>query len=143
MKTINESFKFLKSKYDGVFLVDIKNPKAVVKKLSKFTIKNKGLFGKTHRYIPVDKWVSAKIPDMQKAIKSLVPEIKQNEKWKMELDKRYYHKFDYNELIMKLTDVVDRKKIDLQSPDKILKVELVGSNAAISVLKPDEQLIVN
>jgi tRNA(Ser,Leu) C12 N-acetylase TAN1 len=44
---------------------------------------------------------------------------------------------------MKLTDVVDREKIDLKKPEKIIKVEVIGSNAAISVLNPDEQLIVS
>jgi tRNA(Ser,Leu) C12 N-acetylase TAN1 len=143
MKTVAVTPKFLKSKYTGVFLVDIDKPKSIIKKLLKLIAKNKSIFGKTHRYIPVDKWVSAKISEMQKAIKSLVPDIKKNEKWKMELDKRYYHKIDYNELIMKLTDVVDREKIDLQNPDKIIKVEIIGNNAAISILKPGEQLTIS
>ena len=142
MKTVSVTPRFLKSKYAGVFFLDIDNPKSIIRKLLKLASSNKGIFGKTHRYIPVDKWTSAKVSDMQKAIKSLVPEIKKNDKWKMELDKRYYHKMDYNELIMKLTDVVDREKIDLQRPDKIIKVEIIGSNAAISVLKPDEQIAI-
>jgi tRNA(Ser,Leu) C12 N-acetylase TAN1 len=143
MKTISVTPEFQKSRYAGVFLVHVDKPKSVIKNLLELIAKNKSIFGKTHRYIPVDKWVSAKISDMQKAIKSLVPEIKKTDKWKMELDKRYYHKMDYNELIMKLTDVVDREKIDLQNPDKIIKVEIIGNNAAISVLKPDEQLAIS
>ncbi len=143
MRTVSATAKFLKSRYDGVFLLDVENPKSLVKKLGRLSVKNTGIFGKTHRYIPVDRWVSVKISDMQKAIRSLVPEIKKNDKWKMELDKRYYHKMDYNELIMKLTEVVDREKIDLDNPDKIIKVELIGNNAAISVLKTDEQLTIS
>lgn len=143
MKTVSATPKFLKSRYAGVFLVEVDKPVTIIKKLVKLADKNKGIFGKTHRYIPVDKWVPAKINDMQEAIKSLVPGIKKSDKWKMELDKRYYHKIDYNELIMKLTDVVDREKIDLQNPDKIIKVEIIGNNAAISVLKPDEQLAIS
>ena len=97
---------------------------------------------KTHRYIPVDKWVSSKVPDMQKAIKSLVPKIGENEKWKMDLEKRHYHKLDYQELIVKLTEVVDRRKIDLKKPKKIIKVEIIGTNAGISLLEPGELLMV-
>ncbi len=80
---------------------------------------------------------------MVNAIKSLVPKIGLNEKWKMELEKRYYNKYDYNELISKLTEVVNREKIDLIKPKKIIKVEIIGSNAAISLLEPDELLLVS
>ena len=45
-------------------------------------------------------------------------------------------------LIVKLTDVVDRKNVDLNKPKKIIKVEIIGKNAGISLLEPDELLIV-
>jgi tRNA(Ser,Leu) C12 N-acetylase TAN1 len=44
---------------------------------------------------------------------------------------------------MKLTDVVDRKKIDLKKPKKIIKVEIIGKDAGISLLTPDELLVVS
>jgi tRNA(Ser,Leu) C12 N-acetylase TAN1 len=134
---------FLKSKYHGIFLIAVPKPKEVVKKLKALSKKNKDIFGKTYRYIPVDKWVSSKVTDMAKAIKSLVPKIGVNEKWKMDLEKRYYDKYDYNELILKLTEVVNREKIDLKKPKKIIKVEIVGGNAAITLLEPDEFLLVS
>ena len=80
---------------------------------------------------------------MQKAVKSLVPKIGENEKWKMDLEKRHYHKLEYEELIVKLTDVVDRRKIDLKKPKKIIKVEIIGNNAGISLLEPGELLAVS
>ena len=143
MDTIGAKPTFLKSKYHGIFLIDVSKPKEVVKKLKALSKKNKELFGKTYRYIPVDKWVSSRVTDMAKAIKSLVPKIGLNEKWKMDLEKRYYHKFDYNELILKLTEVVNREKIDLKKPQKIIKVEIVGSSAAITLLEPDELLLIS
>jgi len=39
--------------------------------------------------------------------------------------------------------VVDRKEIDLKKPEKIIKVEIVGKDAGISLLEPDEFLIVS
>ncbi|MDD3628182.1 MAG: THUMP domain-containing protein [Candidatus Humimicrobiaceae bacterium] len=141
-KEINVKPEFLKSKYSGIFLVNVPEPKEIVKKLKKILKKDRDLFGRTHRYIPIDRWVKSTVPDMQKAIKSLVPGIKKDEKWMMDLEKRYYNKLDFKELIMKLTDVVDREKIDLKKPEKIIKVEIVGDNAGISVLKPDEILVV-
>jgi len=132
--------KLLKSKYSGIFLIDVSKAKDVVKKLVSLSKKDPGIFGKTHRYIPVDKWVSSKVPDMQKAVKSLVPKIGENEKWMMDLEKRYYHKLEYDKLIKKLTDVVDRRKIDLKKPKKIIKVEIIGTSAGISLLEPGQFL---
>ena len=142
MDAVGAKPKFLKSKYSGIFLIELSKPKEVVKMLIKLNKKDPEIFGKTHRYIPVDKWVSSKVPDMQKAIKSLVPKIGENEKWKMDLEKRHYHKLDYQELIVKLTEVVDRRKIDLKKPKKIIKVEIIGTHAGISLLEPGELLMV-
>jgi tRNA(Ser,Leu) C12 N-acetylase TAN1 len=142
MDAVGAKLKFLKSKYSGIFLIELSKPKEVVKMLIKLNKKDPEIFGKTHRYIPVDKWVSSKVPDMQKAIKSLVPKIGENEKWKMDLEKRHYHKLDYQELIVKLTEVVDRQKIDLKKPKKIIKVEIIGTHAGISLLEPGELLMV-
>jgi len=143
MDAVGAKPKFLKSKYSGIFLIELSKPKEVVKTLIKLSKKDQEIFGKTHRYIPVDKWVSSKVPDMQKAIKSLVPKIGENEKWKMDLEKRHYHKLDYQELIVKLTEVVDRMKIDLKKPKKIIKVEIIGTHAGISLLEPGEHLMVS
>jgi len=142
MDSVCTKSKLLKSKYSGIFLIDIPKAKKVVKKLITLSKKNPEIFGKTHRYIPVDKWVSSKIPDMQKAVKAFVPKIGENEKWKMDLEKRHYHKLEYDELIVKLTDVVDRRKIDLDKPKKIIKVEIIGTNAGVSLLEPGEFLAV-
>jgi tRNA(Ser,Leu) C12 N-acetylase TAN1 len=143
MDNIGVKAKLLKSKYSGIFLVDVPKAKEVVKKLIALSKKDPEIFGKTHRYIPVDKWVSSKVPDMQKAVKSLVPKIGESEKWKMDLEKRHYHKLEYEELIIKLTDVVNRRKIDLKKPKKIIKVEIIGTNAGISLLEPGELLAVS
>ncbi len=143
MDAVKAKPKLLKSKYNGIFLIELSKPKEVVKKLTALSKKDREIFGKTHRYIPVDKWVSSKVPDMQKAIKSLVPKIGENEKWKMDLEKRYYHKLDYNDLIIKLTEVVDRRKIDLKKPKKTIKVEIIGTHAGISLLESGELLIIS
>ncbi|MBN2072988.1 MAG: hypothetical protein JW770_03465 [Actinobacteria bacterium] len=130
--------RFLKSRYSGIFLIDLPDAKNVVKKLAPIKRKNPELFGKTHRYIPVDRWVPSKVPDMQKAVRSVARGIGENEKWKMDLEKRHYDKLDYNELIEKLTDVVKRNKIDLKKPKKTIRVDIIGTGAGISLLEAKE-----
>ncbi len=58
----------------------------------------------------------------------------------MDIAKRCYEKYHTTELIMKLTEVVDRPKVDLKNPDKIIRVDIIGNDAAISLLNKDETL---
>lgn len=141
-KEIKAKPKFLKSEFDGVFAIDVPKPKEIAKKLKALCKKNKKLFARTFHYVPIEKWVKSDIKTMQNAIKPLAKKIKEDEKWKMDLAKRQYNKHDFNELIVKLTDVIDRKNVDLEKPKKIVKVEIVGKDAGISLLEPDELLIV-
>jgi tRNA(Ser,Leu) C12 N-acetylase TAN1 len=39
--------------------------------------------------------------------------------------------------------VVDRRKIDLKKPKKTIKVEIIGTNAGISLLESGELLIIS
>ncbi|MBM3254644.1 MAG: hypothetical protein FJZ16_10345, partial [Candidatus Omnitrophica bacterium] len=63
ISAVGASPTFLKSKYNGIFLIDVAKPKEVVKKLKKLYEKDKDIFGRTHRYIPVDMWVTSKVSD--------------------------------------------------------------------------------
>jgi len=140
LKEIKETFKFLKAPVEGLFYVSVNNPKKTVKALGKLFGKKPELFSYTYHWTPVDVWCASSIPAMQTAIKKLQAGIKSTESWKMELSKRNYDKGKTTELILRLTDVVDKPKVDLQNPEKIIKVEIVGSKAGISLLEPEELL---
>lgn len=130
---------FLKSDTLGIFLVNTAKPKELAKKLREFCMKEPDKFEATSHYVPIDKWCESKIKDMQLVIKGLVPGIKQEDKWKLNLEKRKFEG-DSRDLIMKLTEPVDRPKVDLKNPDKIIQVEIIGDKAGISLLKNDELL---
>ena len=57
----------------------------------------------------------------------------------MDLGKRKTNLHE-RDLILKLTDQINRSNIDLSNPDKIIKVEIIGSNTALALLKKDEYL---
>jgi len=139
-KAIGDKPDFLESKFEGVFLLKESNPKDKVKQLKQSAKKNAKLFSRTFHYIPVDIWVKSEIKNMQNAIKPLVKNIKDEEKWKMDISMRHYKKHNFKELIEKLTGVVDRKNVDLENPEKIIKVEILGDKAAIALLNPEEFL---
>jgi len=140
LKDIKGEAKFLKPNIDGVFEINVKNAKNTVKKLNKEFAKRKKLFERTFHWVPIDKWCKAEIKKMQAEIKKFAKGIKKNDKWKMELNKRSYGKHGTTELILKLTEIVENPKVDLEKPGKIIKVEIIGNKAGLSLLNPDEIL---
>lgn len=140
LKEIKHTFKHLKSDIDGLFNLKVKDAKKTVKNLTKLCGKKPEFFEKTFNWVPIDKWCKSTIKDMQKVVKKMGKDIKKTEKWKMELNKRHYKKGDTIQLILKLTEVVDKPKVDLKNPQKIIKVEIAGNKAGLSLLKADELL---
>ena len=138
LSEVKEKAKILKAD-EGLAEISVKDAKKAVKALNVMAKKNKERFSHTFHWIPVEKWCKATIPEMQKAIKELQKNISAKEKWKMDIGRR---KTDLHEkeLILKLTEVIDKTNVDLKNPDKIFKVEIIGNKAGISVLDKEELL---
>jgi len=140
-KDTNHNIKQLKKEIDGLFSASVKDVRKAVNDLTKLCNKRPEKFKKTFHYIPIDKWCKATIKDMQKAVKGIAKDIKDKEKWKMELGKRNRKEHSID-LILKLTEVVEKPKVDLNNPDKIIRIEIIGNKAGISLLKKGELLSV-
>ena len=141
LKAIKQKAKFLKSDVDGVFKLRVGNAKKIVKSLGKLKGK-KGMFGHTFYWVPIDKWMATNVKAMQKEIKKLQKGIKKTEKWKMDLHKRHFDEVHSAELIMKLTEAVDKPKVDLENPQKIIEVQIIGKKTGLALLSKDEMLAV-
>ena len=137
LKAIKQKAKFLKSDIEGIFKLRVGNAKKIVKGLSKLKSK-KRMFEHTFYWIPIEKWVAANIKIMQKEIKKLQKGIKKNEKWKLGMQKRHFDQIHSTELIMRLTEVVDKPKVDLENPQKIIEVQIIGKKAGLALLNKDE-----
>jgi len=140
LKKIGITPNFLDSKVEGLIKINIKDPKQAVKKLYDICKKEPSLLSMTFHWIPVDNWTKSRIEDMQHVIKGLAKNIGEKEKWKMDIAKRRYDKYHTTELIMKLTEVVDKPNVDLKDPDRIIRVDIIGNEAAVSLLKKQELL---
>jgi tRNA(Ser,Leu) C12 N-acetylase TAN1 len=140
MKDIKEKVKVIKVE-EGLAEISVSDNRKVIKALTKLS-KKKDTFNYTKKWIPIDKWCNAKIPEMQKCVKSAVKDLKAKDKWKMDLGK---HRADVSdrELIIKLTEMIDNKNVDLEKPDKIVKVEIVEKKAGIALLNKDDILNVS
>ena len=140
MKDIKEKAKILKVE-GGLAEISVSDARKAIKSLAKLA-KDESKFQYTKKWIPIDKWCSAKIPDMQKCIKEITKDLKAKEKWKMDMVK---HGADVNEreMIIKLTEVIENQNVDLEKPDKIVKVAVVAKKAGIALLSKDDVLNVS
>ena len=137
---VGEKPEFLKSDIEGLFLMKTKSdPKELVKKASEICKKDSSKFECTFHWVPIDKWVKSSVSDMQKVMKDINNKLNPEESWKLDLNKRQYEG-KTTDLIMQLTENIDKPKVDLSNPQKIVKVEIIGKKAGISLLDPSEIL---
>ena len=140
LKDAKEKAKYIESGIQGMFGVAVKDARKIVKKAREEAKKNPEKFSVTYHYTPIDKWCKTDIKEMQKIIKDLAKNIKDKEKWKLNLNKRQYDKMHSKELILKLTELIEKPNVDLDKPDKIIQVEIIGNKAGLALLGKDELL---
>jgi tRNA(Ser,Leu) C12 N-acetylase TAN1 len=87
------------------------------------------------RWLLVD--VGPDVEAMKDAVHRLRDRIEPTETWRMTLEKRRYTHHHQVELIRILADPI-AAKVDLVHPDKILRVDILGPQAAMSVLTPGD-----
>ncbi len=113
------------------------NPTEAVRKLQELFSTGKFVFEYTLKWVPVELWTFSDIESMKEAVARLRDRIKPGERWRMTLEKRRYtvhHKID---IIRELAELIN-EKVDLEKPDKILRVDIIGRYAGISVLSPHD-----
>jgi len=88
------------------------------------------------RIIPVDKVVDTKVEEIVKVVKELAPAIGPGETFRITIEARDSPYKD-RELIDAIADSVDRK-VNLDSPDKVVLLQIFGEYAGISVISPHD-----
>ncbi|MFA5312298.1 MAG: THUMP domain-containing protein [Methanomassiliicoccales archaeon] len=125
---------------EGVFEVLILgDPKKVVKDLRLLCIDAPELFLHTHHWVPIERWVGPYIDEMVKVAKEYEKGIEEGERWMLHLHKRHIGKHSAD-LIEKLTAPINRGKVDLERPERVVVVEILGDRAGMSLVRIDELL---
>lgn len=114
-----------------------------MKKLHDFALRFPEVFRHTHRWTPIEQWLRSTPEAMISAARTLGERIGEDERWKLSLNKRLYEDAGTKELVRMLADQINAGPVDLQDPQKVLVVEIVGEYAGFSLLSPDEYLDVN
>ena len=113
------------------------DPRSVIQGLRAMFEKDPLLLQHTCKWVPVDLWTDSELDSMKAAVVHLRDRIKARETGRMTVEKRRYSRYHTIELITALAELI-HEKVDLTRPDKILRVDILGAHAALSVLTPNE-----
>ena len=116
--------------------MDVENPKALLSFITDFVRSEPFKVRFIMRIIPVDRVVDTKVAAIVKAVKDLAPAIGPGETFRITIEARDSPYSD-KELIDAIADAVDRK-VSLDSPDKIVLLEVFGEYSGISVISPHD-----
>ncbi len=90
------------------------------------------------KWIPVDYWCETDLRAMKRVIDSKIkPRLAQDQTWGMKVRKRGWQQYHTSEIVEFLAADIE-PKVDLSKPDRILWVDVIGRQTAISLLKPEE-----
>jgi len=116
------------------------NPFDVIEKLRKILRERPYEFRYTLRMIPVEKVVRTDLGEIQRAATELSSKIGKGETFRVTVEKRFTET-PTRDIIEAAAQNIERE-VDLNNPDKILLIEVIGGLTGVSVIKPDEILAV-
>ena len=94
-------------------------------------------FHYTLKWLPVYRWAFSDIDSMRDVVRELRALIVPGERWRVTVEKRRYTRHHKIEIIRELAEEID-EVVDLENPEKILRVDIIGRYAGISVLTPGD-----
>jgi tRNA acetyltransferase TAN1 len=97
-------------------------------------------FRYTFRVIPVEKVVRTDLGDIERAVTELGSKIKENETFRVTVEKRF-STISTRDIIEAAAVNIERR-VDLNNPNKIVLIEVVGGLTGVSIVKPEDVLSV-
>lgn len=123
---------------DGIAFVRTALDGRVVVQGCRALFKGGRAFEEAVKWVPVDYWCEAALEAIRRLLAERVRDrIEPNETWGLKVAKRRWQRYHTDDIVRQLAGAIDRK-VDLDHPDKVVRVDIVGSQAAISVLRPDD-----
>lgn len=111
------------------------DPVQAVAKLREKLRENPDHFKSLLRVIPVQRRVATDLEEIARTAADMASEIGDDESFRVTLEKRRTH-LRSRTIIDAVAEEIDRK-VDLESPDWVVLVEIVGKVTGLSVIRPD------
>jgi len=112
------------------------NPFNVIEKFREILRQRPWEFRYTLRVIPIEEVVRTELEDIEKAVTELSSKIGENESFRITVEKRF-SQISTKDVIETAAANIERR-VDLENPDKIVLIEIVGKFTGVSVMKPNE-----
>ena len=116
------------------------DPFEVVEKFREVLRERPYEFRYTLRIIPIEKVVRTDLEEIQRVASDLGSKIGEEETFRVTVEKRFTE-VSTQDIIEAVAANIERR-VDLNKPDKILLIEVVGGLTGMSVIKPDDILSV-
>ena len=90
------------------------------------------------KWILVDFWCESDLNTLRLHLAEVAgAQIAPNETWAMRVDRHGWQRYRTPQIVTHLARAIDRC-VALDHPDKLVRVDIVGERAAVSVLRPDD-----
>jgi tRNA acetyltransferase TAN1 len=90
------------------------------------------------KWIPVDIWCESTLDTLRLRLAEVAgAQITPNETWGMRVDRHGWQRYRTPEIVTHLARAINRR-VQLDHPDKTVRIDIVGDRAAVSVLRPDD-----
>ncbi|MEM1515606.1 MAG: THUMP domain-containing protein [Candidatus Bathyarchaeia archaeon] len=116
------------------------DPFKVIEGLRKILKERPWEFRYVLKVIPIEVVVRTRIEEIKRAAASLYYKISENETFRVTVEKRHIE-ISSKEIIEAAVENLNRK-VDLNNPDKIILIEVLGRLTGISVIRPTDILSV-
>lgn len=114
----------------------------VIQRLRTLFNKDPLIFRHTFKWVPVDSWAYSDMDSLREAVADVQNKIRGGERWRMVVEKRRYTLYHKIDIIRELAQFID-EKVDLENPDKIARIDIIGKHAGVSVLTPKDMFSVS
>ncbi len=118
----------------------ILDPKVVVRRLREILRQKPWEIKYVLKVVPIEGLNPARIEDVAKAAAELSKKIDEGQTFRVTVEKRRSN-LSSREIIEAVAKNID-KKVDLENPNKIVLIEVVGERVGMSLLEPDDILSV-
>jgi len=132
-RKIGEEAIIMKTIASGILAVNTNaKSREVIARMRDIFFEDPFQFKYTLKWAPADNWCKAEIPELKKTLEKIKGEIKKGETWAMQVEKRRTD-VHATEIIKEIAPVIT-EKVDLEKPDKIVRIEVIGKEASVTIL---------
>ncbi len=115
------------------------DPFEVVQKLREFALENPYQFRFAIRFTPIEQCVESNLESIKDATRNLLEKIGEDESFRVTVRRRHTD-LENMEVVVAVASVIQRN-VNLDNPDKIVLVEIVGEVTGISILEDETDIL--